>query len=360
MSLYPEEKAQQNNGIFGPGQTGRGLKGSFRFARSCLVAVGLVLASVSQAVDAKSNEPRSAIISDKAVSSLLIDVSRAGESSRLVAVGDRGHILYSDDNGNTWTQSKVPTIQMLTSVHFATAKIGYAAGHDSIVLKTEDGGETWTRIYDDLSLEAPLLDIWFRDVNNGITLGAYGTILETTNAGKTWNDIRDRIENEEELHFNAISGDDEGNVFIIGEAGMIFHSGDFGKKWKTLEGPYEGSLFGVTAGRGEVLIHGLRGNAFRSIDKGQNWKKIEANTPETLFGSVILNNGKNILVGNSGVFVTGESGSWKSINRKDRVTLSALAPSVDGNIVTVGQGGVHLMSPKGDLLEKKILKKKQP
>ncbi|MRI35266.1 hypothetical protein EOPP23_20050 [Endozoicomonas sp. OPT23] len=318
-----------------------------------MVAAGLVLASVSHAADVKSNETRSAEISDKAVTSLLIDVSRAGESPRLVTVGDRGHILYSDDNGKNWTQSKVPTIQMLTAVHFSTAKIGYAVGHDAIVLKTEDGGETWTRMYDDLSLEAPLLDVWFRDVNNGIAMGAYGTILETTDAGKTWNDIRDRIENEEELHFNAISGDDEGNVYIIGEAGMIFHSGDFGKKWTTLSGPYQGSLFGVTAGRGEVLIHGLRGNAFRSTDKGQSWKKIEARTAEALFGSAILKNGKNILVGNSGVFVTGETGVWNSINRKDRVTLSALAPSVDGNIVTVGQGGVHLMSPKGEALVKK-------
>lgn len=44
----------------------------------------------------------------------MIDVVHAGK--RLVAVGDRGHILYSDDQGNTWTQAKVPTRQLLTAV----------------------------------------------------------------------------------------------------------------------------------------------------------------------------------------------------------------------------------------------------
>ena len=323
------------------------------------MAAGLFLASISQAAEGKVSETRFAEISDKAVTSLLIDVTRAGESSRLVTVGDRGHILYSDDNGNSWVQSKVPTIQMLTAVHFPTAQIGYAVGHDAIVLKTVNGGESWTRMYDDLSLKAPLLDVWFQDVNKGIALGAYGTILETTNAGKTWNDIRDRIENEEELHFNAISGDDRGNLYIVGEAGLVFYSGDLGNSWQTLTGPYKGSLFGVIADRGEVLIHGLRGNAFRSTDRGQSWKSIETNTRETLFGSTTLNNGKKILVGNSGTFVMGKADSWKRINRSDRITLSALTAGVDGNLVIVGQGGVHLMSPKGQVLEMKVTAKKQ-
>ena len=47
------------------------------------------------------------IESAKAVESLLLDVAHAG--ARLVAVGDRGHILYSDDNGASWAQAKVPT-----------------------------------------------------------------------------------------------------------------------------------------------------------------------------------------------------------------------------------------------------------
>src|ERR1700712_5725559 len=97
--------------------------------------------------------------SAKAAKSLMLDVVHAG--SRLVAVGDRGHILYSDDQGKTWTQAKVPTRQLLTAVFFVDDKHGWAVGHDAQILASEDGGLTWTKQFDDLKRESPLLDVWF-------------------------------------------------------------------------------------------------------------------------------------------------------------------------------------------------------
>ena len=54
---------------------------------------------------------------EKIASTLLLDVASAG--SRLVAVGQRGHIIYSDDQGKTWVQAKVPSRVLLTAVFFA-------------------------------------------------------------------------------------------------------------------------------------------------------------------------------------------------------------------------------------------------
>jgi photosystem II stability/assembly factor-like uncharacterized protein len=79
-----------------------------------------------------------AIESPKAAKGLMIDVVHAGK--RLVAVGDRGHILYSDDQGSTWTQAKVPTRQLLTAVFFIDDKQGWAVGHDAQILSSSDGG----------------------------------------------------------------------------------------------------------------------------------------------------------------------------------------------------------------------------
>ena len=61
---------------------------------------------------------REAMMAPKAVKSLLLDVAKAG--SRLVAVGERGHILVSDDNGQTWQQKPVPVNQMFNAVHFSS------------------------------------------------------------------------------------------------------------------------------------------------------------------------------------------------------------------------------------------------
>lgn len=58
--------------------------------------------------------PDYAMQMDKAATSMLLDIAKAGD--RLVAVGERGHILYSDDKGESWVQAAVPTSVMLTRV----------------------------------------------------------------------------------------------------------------------------------------------------------------------------------------------------------------------------------------------------
>ncbi|NIQ26341.1 MAG: hypothetical protein GTN88_07370, partial [Gammaproteobacteria bacterium] len=73
---------------------------------------------------------------------LLVDVARAGD--RLVAVGEQGHIIFSDDNGTSWTHAAVPVSLMLTAATFPTAERGWAVGHEAIVLTSEDSGSTWS------------------------------------------------------------------------------------------------------------------------------------------------------------------------------------------------------------------------
>ncbi|MCC6377319.1 MAG: hypothetical protein IT519_00760, partial [Burkholderiales bacterium] len=77
----------------------------------------------------------------------LLAITRAG--SRLVAVGDWGVVVLSDDQGKTWRQAKsVATRFMLTSVAFVDDRHGFAVGHGGTVLATSDGGENWTRNHD--------------------------------------------------------------------------------------------------------------------------------------------------------------------------------------------------------------------
>jgi hypothetical protein len=76
----------------------------------------------------------------------LIAITRAG--NRLVAVGEHGVIIYSDDNGFRWTQASVPVDLLLTAVRFATASVGWAVGQHGVILRTDDGGATWRLQFD--------------------------------------------------------------------------------------------------------------------------------------------------------------------------------------------------------------------
>jgi photosystem II stability/assembly factor-like uncharacterized protein len=295
-----------------------------------------------------------ATASAKATKSLILDVVHAG--TRLVAVGDRGHILYSDDQGKTWTQAKVPTRQLLTAVYFVDDKHGWAVGHDAQILASADGGLTWSKQFEDLKRESPLLDVWFKDVNSGLAVGAYGALLETTDGGKNWQDVSDRLDNEDQFHLNAIAAVKDAGLFIVGESGSMFRSADDGQTWEKLEGPYEGSLFGVigTAQPQTLLAYGLRGNLYRSTDFGSNWEQVELKAARGalefgLSGATLLPDGSIVIVGNGGsVISSSDNGETFSVfNRPDRISLSSVTAAGDGNLILSGQGGLHTTQPNG-------------
>lgn len=333
--------------------------------RVAMLATALSLlgaVALPTAVHAASDTPAAAVFaieSPKASKGLMIDVAHAGK--RLVAVGDRGHILYSDDQGSTWTQAKVPTRQLLTAVFFVDDKQGWAVGHDAQILASTDGGATWAQQYQDLKREAPLLDVWFKDTSHGLAVGAYGALIETNDGGKTWEDVSDRLDNEDQYHLNAIAYIKDAGLFIVGEQGSMFRSRDDGQTWEKLEGPYEGSLFGVigTAQPQTLLVYGLRGNLYRSVDFGSTWEQVELNAARGalefgLSGATLLDDGAIVVVGNGGsVVVSHDDGMTFSVfNRPDRISLSSVTAAGNGNLILAGQGGVRVATPTGAELVK--------
>lgn len=250
----------------------------------------------------------------------------------------------------------MPTRQLLTAVFFVDDKHGWAVGHDAQILASEDGGITWTKQFEDLTRESPLLDVWFKDVNSGFAVGAYGALLETTDGGKNWENVSDRLDNEDQFHLNAIAAVKDSGTFIVGEQGSMFRSADDGQTWEKLEGPYEGSLFGVigTAQPATLLAYGLRGNLYRSTDFGSTWEQVELKATRGtlefgLSGATLLDDGSIVIVGNGGSVIrsTDDGETFSVFNRPDRISVSAVTAAGNGNLILAGQGGVRVTSPTG-------------
>lgn len=369
---------------------------------SFLRAFPLTVVSMCLALSMASRgaSPGYAPIMPLAEKSLLLDISIAGP--RLVVAGERGHILYSDDNGDSWRQARVPTTQMLTSVHFVDANYGWAAGHDGLILISEDGGENWRIQRDglnvqqqlnlemresahhrlreleqqlelaaeeskagieyeleearmdledaDLTLEepvftSPLMDLWFQDVERGWAVGAFGTLVATRDGGQHWQNRQAALDNPDEYHLNAITGDGKGRVFIAGERGVMFRSLDSGRSWETLEPFYEGSWFGAVynPGNDALFVFGLRGKLYRSSDFGSTWKPVPADNNTTLAGGNASGRGDIVLVGGVGTVLSSRNGG-ESFTRSmvaDRLSLSS-GVARDGRLILVGQGGVKV------------------
>jgi photosystem II stability/assembly factor-like uncharacterized protein len=311
-------------------------------------------------VDANDEANKPAEIEPLAPASLLLDLAVAG--SRLVAVGERGHVLLSDDQGATWRQAKsVPTRAMLTAVYFVDGDYGWAVGHDETILNTVDGGENWTRTHFAPEAQQPLLDLWFANRVSGIAVGAYGAYFTTNDGGRHWSSAKfappaktpthdgEAAPEEGDLppdyHLNRIVG--VGNrLYVAAEGGQLYRSDDRGATWRVLPSPYEGSFFGLVPIRGEgLLAFGLRGHLFKSADAGQTWAQLDSHTTAMLTDGIAINDLRVIISGLAGVMlVSGDGGeTFRLTQQDDRKGLSAVLPGPAGKVIVAGEGGVRTL-----------------
>jgi len=282
-------------------------------------------------------EMRPAVIAPLAERSLLLDVASADD--RLVAVGERGHILLSDDAGSTWRQVPVPTRATLTGVCLRDGGKGWAVGHDSAILRTVDGGATWEVVQFAPEEETPLLDVWFADDEHGFAVGAYGTFLATADGGETW-DFQPI--SDDDFHLHHVARSSTGRLYIAAEAGMVYRSDDDGETWIALPSPYEGSFFATLPLDDDVvLLFGLRGHLYRSEDAGMTWTELETGTVSMLTDGLDLGDGKVVITGLGGALLYSSDGgrSFALRPRPTRRGVSAAVVAADGEIVLVGEGG---------------------
>lgn len=323
---------------------------------------------------------RPAIQSPVAAKKLLVSVAHAGD--RLVAVGPRGHIVVSLDAGATWQQSPVPVSSDLTAVYFPSPRIGWAVGHDGIVLATTDGGGTWTKQLDgravnDLILadveaklaanpesaelqnlvaeatrnkeagpDKPFLDVWFENDATGYVAGAYGLLLRTTDGGQTWQSWFDRQDNPRLMNLYSIRSA-AGAVYIAGEGGTVLKLDPVAQRFVATPVDYAGSMFGVAAAGEAVLVYGLRGNAFRSSDGGATWTRVDTKLPATIVGGASLAPGSVVLADQGGRLALSNDGgvTFELIPLQRNLPLTSITDAGAGRLAVTGPFGVMVVGP---------------
>jgi photosystem II stability/assembly factor-like uncharacterized protein len=295
--------------------------------------------------------------------------------ARLVAAGQRGHILYSDD-GRRWTQASVPVSSDLTALSFPSPLQGWAVGHEGVILHTADGGASWTRQLDgklaaDLVLNAygkppagdaagerlrqeaaafaaqgadkPLLDVWFEDDSKGFAVGAFNLILRTEDGGRSWTPWLDRIDNPKGLHLYGIRPAG-GTLVIAGEQGLVLKLDRAAQRFVQVALPYQGTLFGVTGTPGMTLVYGLRGNAWRSTDGGASWSQADTGVNAGITSGMVRADGTVLLASQAGQLLRSADGgaSFQRVKLGTAAPAFALAEAGTGAVALAGLGGVRI------------------
>ncbi|HEY2559987.1 MAG TPA: YCF48-related protein [Caldimonas sp.] len=303
--------------------------------------------------------------------SLVNGLALAGD--RVVAVGQRGQVLFSDDHGKSWQQADVPVSSDLVAVSFPTAENGWAVGHDGVVLASGDGGRTWTRQLDGRTMgdvlvkyysasgdakwlaeakriaaqgaENPLLDVWFDDAKNGYVVGAFGLLLRTADGGKTWEPLLHATDNPKGLHLYAVHrvGAD---LYIAGEQGLLLKLDRSSGRFAAANIPYQGTLFGVLGNERVVLAFGLRGNVVRSTDGGRNWQAVSTGVQVGLTAGTIDERGRIVLVSQAGhVLASADDGATFTLLKTERTQpAAAVTRAGAGTLVLGGPRGLQTIS----------------
>ena len=177
-------------------------------------------------------------------------------------------VLITDDGGETWLPIHLD-IWAPWSVFFLNLDIGWIVSFDGEIIKTLDGGQTWSKKAS--ITDAEFNDVVFTDQNNGCAVGTIWRsgwqtlILHTTNGGETW----DKLQLPGGQILYSVSFVDSLNGWTSGSTGTIWHTSNGGEKWDLQKNPTSSYLFSVNF-----------------IDKNIGWAAGEKTIVKTINGGI--------------------------------------------------------------------------
>ena len=293
--------------------------------------------------------------------------------------GDRiGIVARTTDGGVTWANLAIDQSgfkpELLNSIHFIDKDRGWVAGLEfggkTIVLRTVNGGQTWTGAR--VNFQQAALTIFFTDEKNGWMGGSTpvsedepeggpSSLLATTDGGATWQQQRRLSTSIGDIFFiNKMSG------WATGYKGAIYHTSDGGRTWDTqkselelAEGPMDLKSRGAQkyAVRGVHFINGQNGFAAASAeedkagvllasnDGGEVWRTVWIVGDSGVFDAVLVSPTEGWACTKSGRYIyhTLDGGqSWLSepIDFNQEVPIYRLAAADPEHVWAVGAGAV--------------------
>jgi photosystem II stability/assembly factor-like uncharacterized protein len=148
-------------------------------------------------------------------------------------------LVYTDDGGETWRRQRAPSRLELIHIDFVSDKRGWIVGDGGTILFTRDAGQSWTK--QKAGVNGTLYHVDFRDDKRGLVVGERGVLLRTTDGGETWAPVTTNV-NVTLLSVQFLD-DDEG--WAIGRGGTILRTRDEGRSWTLQQSTTKQNLYSL-------------------------------------------------------------------------------------------------------------------
>jgi len=283
--------------------------------------------------------------------------------------GSNGSVGKTNDGGITWKWLKPKGYEKIDfrDIEAFDDKQAIIVGIASpaYILKTVDGGETWTENYKNVDSAIFLDGLSFWDKNKGLVFGDpindHMQLLKTQDAGKTWQDISANLKTKltkGEASFAAsgttIKALPGGKTWIAsgGTVSNIYFSPDYGETWQVFKcpilqgenstGPFSidflNEKIGITVGGNYVKDKENTNNILLTNDGGKTWQKPASPVLGFRSGVTYINAKTLIATGTSGTDISTDGGqNWKHISDK---SFNAVQKAKKGKlIILAGEKG---------------------
>ncbi len=205
-----------------------------------------------------------------------------GSSVFCLSIG-RYMINASTDNGGSWNISLTETAFVdayPTTLEFIDASTGFVAGDGGRILRTEDGGQSWSIVHG-IGYIGTITDLLFTDENLGIATTYSPTVLLTTDGGRRWNESIPSSAHD----CDALAASPSGTLFLVGTTSNydfdLLRSTDRGKNWTVLSrlpityssSNPEMAQSILAVSDDELLVGATFGLLLRSHDGGATWER---------------------------------------------------------------------------------------
>ncbi len=166
-------------------------------------------------------------------------------------------IMRTDDGGVTWSRVMVPYKTELYHLDFSGSSRVWVAGDNGLVIHSRDGGLNWQ--IQQTGTREPLFDIQFRDNSYGFAVGRAGTILRTENGGEYWQSIKTPYTDT----LMRVAFTDDRNGWAVGFNGSVLRTTNHGRTWERDECDFDGHLYGLFANRRNGWAVGRNGTVLQ-------------------------------------------------------------------------------------------------
>ena len=248
----------------------------------------------------------------------------------LYAVGMNRLLLKSVDGGVTWTRKPANTVP---PSNFRSIRCGtplqclIAVENSSSIVRTSDGGDTFTTV---VPSNDPTQTVEFAGVSRAIAAGNSGSAEVSNDGGSTWTSVGGRIQGT----FRVLAAVSDSVAYAGGEQGVLARTTDSGQTWANVSPPSDRPITALTGAGDRLYVLAADHTLQRSDNGGQSYSLLNPRTgPVAAIHAVDAN--RLLLVGFRGVVRSPDGGE----------TFSQVAdPDVRGaRLVAVDRAGTAVV-----------------